>query len=375
MTTYTTQLRYIFIFILLTLALLAAGQDTDRKIEFPDGDDFLTLVCDFHIHTVFSDGSVWPNIRVQEAVRDGLDAIALTEHIEYQPHKDDIPHPDRNRSFEIAKESAKAHDLIVIHGTEITRTMPPGHANALFVTDVNQIIAEDPWDAYVKAREQGAFIFWNHPNWMNQQSDAIPVVSDFHKKLIEADLLHGIEVVNDLTFSEEALHIAVEHNLTVVGTSDIHGLVDYQFEIAKGGHRPVMLVLAQERSEEAIKKALFEGRTVAWFENVLSGKEPHMSRLIDAALTINSRGYIGASDVLQVDIVNASDATLYLKNTSVYDFYTDSDLIHVLPHSTKKLKVLTKKGNVRSIPLTFDILNAVVDDKQYHTISIDMSEF
>ena len=44
-------------------------------IEFPDVPGYLTLKCDLHMHTVFSDGSVWPNIRVQEALRDGLDAI------------------------------------------------------------------------------------------------------------------------------------------------------------------------------------------------------------------------------------------------------------------------------------------------------------
>ncbi|NND33908.1 MAG: PHP domain-containing protein, partial [Saprospiraceae bacterium] len=99
----------------------------------------MTLKCDFHIHTVFSDGSVWPNIRVDEALKDGLDAISLTEHLEYQPHGEDIPHPDRNRSFEIAKEQAKAHDLLVIHGVEITRKLPPGHANAIFITDANAL--------------------------------------------------------------------------------------------------------------------------------------------------------------------------------------------------------------------------------------------
>ena len=49
-------------------------QARDRRIRFPDVPGFLTLKCDLHIHTVFSDGAVWPDIRVQEAVRDGLDA-------------------------------------------------------------------------------------------------------------------------------------------------------------------------------------------------------------------------------------------------------------------------------------------------------------
>ncbi|HET9747611.1 MAG TPA: hypothetical protein VFP97_17965, partial [Chitinophagaceae bacterium] len=60
-----------------------------RKLKFPDIAGYKTLKCDLHQHTVFSDGSVWPDIRVQEALMDGLDAISLTEHLEYQPHKDD----------------------------------------------------------------------------------------------------------------------------------------------------------------------------------------------------------------------------------------------------------------------------------------------
>ena len=53
-----------------------------NEISIPGIDGYQTLKCDFHIHTVFSDGSVWPNIRVEEAWREGLDAIAMTDHIE-----------------------------------------------------------------------------------------------------------------------------------------------------------------------------------------------------------------------------------------------------------------------------------------------------
>ena len=37
------------------------------EISIPGFDGYQTLKCDFHIHTVFSDGLVWPSIRVQEA--------------------------------------------------------------------------------------------------------------------------------------------------------------------------------------------------------------------------------------------------------------------------------------------------------------------
>lgn len=358
----------------VTCSTLLLCQDLDRKIVFPDVDGYLSLKCDFHIHTVFSDGAVWPNIRIEEALRDGLDAISLTEHIEYQPHKDDIPHPDRNRSYIIAKEEAKAHDLLVIHGTEITRDMPPGHANALFISDVNKIIDEDAMTSYRKARAQGAFIFWNHPNWINQQKDGIPALSDFHRQLIEEDLLHGIEVVNDITYSEDALRLAHSADLTVMGTSDIHGLVDYQFEIAKGGHRPICIVLAKEKTEASIKEALFAGRTIAWYENILVGKEANVRLLTDASLHFKSKGYIGDSDVLQVEITNTSDATFYLQNTSVYTFYANGDLLEIKPQSTDEIQLLIKRGNVKSVPLTFNVVNAVIDLKKQLELSIDLSK-
>ena len=41
--------------------------------------------ADLHTHTVYSDGRVTPSHRVQEAWLDGIDIIALTDHIEYRP--------------------------------------------------------------------------------------------------------------------------------------------------------------------------------------------------------------------------------------------------------------------------------------------------
>ena len=84
-----------------------------RAIEFPDTADYQTLTVDLHTHSVFSDGHVWPKIRVEEALRDQLDALAITEHLEYQPHRADILHPDRNRAYDIAADAAKNSDLIV----------------------------------------------------------------------------------------------------------------------------------------------------------------------------------------------------------------------------------------------------------------------
>ena len=118
------------------LLLHAAGEAHDvrvrRPLRLPDVPGFLTLQCDFHTHTVFSDGKVWPDIRAEEAWREGLDAIAITDHLEYLPHRKDLP-PNHERSFEIAAPHGEKLGLIVIRGSEITRKMPPGHLNAIFL--------------------------------------------------------------------------------------------------------------------------------------------------------------------------------------------------------------------------------------------------
>src|SRR5687767_1637405 len=89
-------------------------------VNLPDVPGYMTLKCDFHIHTVFSDGYVWPTVRAEEAWREGLDAIAITDHIEYQPHKADV-HTNHNRSYQIARKTGDDLDVVVIKGSEITQ--------------------------------------------------------------------------------------------------------------------------------------------------------------------------------------------------------------------------------------------------------------
>ncbi|PPK84684.1 hypothetical protein CLV84_3846 [Neolewinella xylanilytica] len=353
---------------------LAHSHTYTRVIDFPDTEEYLTLACDFHIHTVFSDGSVWPDIRIQEALRDSVDVVAMTEHLEYQPHADDIPHPDRNRSHHIATESAANTDMLVIQGAEITRSMPPGHSNAIFIEDANALLIEDSLAVFEEANRQGAFTFWNHPNWTAQRPDGVATLTPFHEYLIANDLLHGIEVVNDLTISEEALQIALDNDLTIMGTSDIHGLVDYQYGIAEGGHRPVTLVMAAARTPEAIKEALVAGRTVAWFENTLVGRAEHLGPIVRASLDIIDASYGDDTAVAEISITNASNAEYLLENIGAYSFQSDLGLVRVPPHGRTTISVMT--GEVLdSFELRFRVLNAVTAPKERleigHTVTVD----
>ena len=361
----------------LVVTLPAAAQHTHshshgRLMVFPDIPGYQTLKCDFHIHTVFSDGSVWPNIRVQEALKDGLDAIALTEHLEYQPHQDDIPHPDRNRSYQIALEEAEEHDLLIVHGSEITRSMPPGHSNAIFIQDANRLLQEDALAVFREAKNQGAFIFWNHPNWTAHYKDGIAKLTDLHLQLIEEGLLDGIEVANETTYSDEALQIALDHNLTIMGTSDIHGLVDWQFEVPEGGHRPITLVFAEEKSEQGIKEGLEARRTVAWYNNSLIGNPDVLYPLLEASIQVTSAAYQDDTQVLEVELTNASSATLVLRNQGAYTFHNNAGL--VVLEGEHSQTVLIKSGTrMDSLDLEFEVVNALTAPDESPLITINIS--
>lgn len=374
------------------------GQKTEkytRKIFFPDIDGYKTLLTDFHQHTVFSDGSVWPTIRVEEAIKDGLDAISLTEHLEYQPYSKDIPNPDRNRAYNIAKSFAKNKNksldrkLIVINGQEITRSMPPGHINAIFLNDANKLLhPKDSIKGILAANKQDAFVFWNHPAWPAQRSDGIAKLDEFHKYLIEKKLLHGIEVVNELYYSEEALRLALENDLTIMGTSDIHGLIDWLFKVPDDnessngtlpGHRPVTIIFSKDKSEDGIKDALFAGRTAVFYNELLIGKEENLKPLVEKCLFINNindleLGYSedGKSTIKKVEIKNISDAPFILKNLNSFTFETNSDIINIMPNSIHSISVKTKGETLNE--LKFEVLNGIIAPKKYLNISLQIAK-
>lgn len=368
------ETRLILLLFVLIVPLESRAQPdprVTRKVEFPNVPGYQTVKADLHIHTVFSDGSVWPDIRVQEAVRDGLDAIAMTDHLEFQPHSEDIPHPDRNRSYEVATESAENHDLIIINGSEITRDMPPGHSNAIFLKDANPLLQEDPMAVFQEAERQGAFTFWNHPMWIEQKKSGIASLTEMHRQLIREGLLDGIEVVNHQTYSAEALQIALDHDLTILGTSDIHGLIDWDYDVPRGGHRPITLVFVTERSKQGIREALLDGRTAVWFNNMMVGREEYVVPLIEASLTIKRATYESDSSVLNVLIENASDAEYILDSRSDYTFHTRSDVATIEPHGTTRLRV--KPGErVQSLKLSFNVMNAVIAPEEHPVITLSV---
>lgn len=369
------KISFCFLLLLLisgvSFAQVPHSHGYDRTITFPDIPGYNTLVTDLHIHTVFSDGKVWPEIRVLEAEKDGVHAIAMTEHLEYQPHKKDIPHPDRNRSFEVAKSAASAMEMMVISGTEITRGNPAGHSNAIFIEDANKMMMEDVYEVFKEANRQGAFVFWNHPAMINLVSDGMAKLTDLHKRLISEKLLHGIEVVNDLTYSEESLQIALDYNLTIMGTSDIHELIDWRYKVPEGGHRPVTLVFANDKTEQGLEEALRRGRTVAWFNDLLIGKEENVQPLLKACLTVEEAAYLPKSQVARVVIKNNSSSSFTLRSTGNYTYNTQADVFTIQPHASLEMEVKTLEV-LDSFTMEFEVLNAVIAPKKHPVMRLSV---
>lgn len=333
----------IIIFFCLEIAYAATfagnGPNGTHYIVIPDIPGYYTLKCDFHTHTIFSDGLVWPTIRVDEALKCGLDAIAITDHIEHQPYIQDV-NPGHNRSNEIASAYAENKGLVVIPGAEITREMPPGHFNAIFIKDADKLALNDVMDVFREAKAQGAFVFWNHPAWQPQCQNGIAQLSDMHKDLIKKGYIQGIEIVNGVTdnYSDESFHFALKYNLAPMCNSDIHGLGEWEWN--QSGHRPVTLVFAKEKTAESIREALIAGRTTAYYENYIIGKAEFLNALFLSSLNINAYYPIDQA-IATIRIKNNSDVDYLCENKSKYTFQSDPYFFIIPAQSTRTILVKT----------------------------------
>ena len=339
---------------LLLLFALTASHAQRKIINIPDIPGYVTLKCDFHMHTVFSDGNVWPTERIDEALRDGLDAIAITDHIEYTPKKDFIP-VDYNAAWKIGEGYAKERNFILVHGTEITRKMPPGHFNALFITDASLIARDSVLDAIEAAVKQGAFIQWNHPGWRAQQPDGIPRMYDIHKKLIEKGWLHGIEFFNETEYYPSVFTMCKKYNLALMGNSDAHYIISEKYKDPVNINRPMTLVFAKARSHDSLKEAMFARRTMVWFRDILVGREEYAKPFFYNCIIVGKPYYSDAKNIY-LEITNKSAIPSYLIN-GIKDAPSE---ITLSANSVTRV-ILSKKVTT---PLIYDVRNVFTGENE-----------
>ena len=362
--------------VVLALAGMAWSETRTRvTVNIPDVLGYRTLKCDFHIHTVFSDGLVWPNVRSEEAWREGLDAIAITDHIEYQPHKEDV-RTAHNRSYEIAEPMGAALGVTVIRGSEITRRMPPGHLNAVLLDDADTLDTESWRDAVRAAHEQGAFIFWNHPGWEGQQPDAVAKWYPEHTELVELGMLHGIEVVNSREYYPEAHRWCIEKNLTMLSNSDIHNPLNLNYHVHSGDHRPLTLVFATENSITAIREALFARRTAVYSGNMLIGEERFLRAIFEKSVRLkNTSISIKGDEEAYLQVSNQSDIDFKLiRRREVEEISVPQNLV-LEAHRTVLLKVSGNskdRSESKRITISYTVENLKIGAEEGLPIELDL---
>lgn len=267
-----------------------------KEIILPQVNGYNVYKADLHTHTIHSDADVSPSFRVYEAWYDGLDIIALTDHIEYRSFEekmvkylekyvsdeytgavnhriDDRPKKsgkimvDLNYPCKEAAKYAERCGLLFIKGAEITRPGKTiGHFNALFTKDNNLIYDPDPVQAVRNAKAQGALIMHNHPGWKRTDIDFTPVETVLYNE----GLIDGIEVINTDDFYPGIIDRALDKKLFMSANTDIHQTTNLEHY---GFDRPMTLILAKERTLEAVREALESCRTIAYGYNTLCGEE------------------------------------------------------------------------------------------------------
>ena len=323
-----------------------------KEIILPEVNGYNVYKADLHTHTVFSDGHVLPKFRMNEAWQDGLDVVAVTEHIEYRPHeatfydylkgytdKEHMPGVkglekgkqlvDLNYSVNETLKEAKKYGITIIPGSEITRNgTTVGHFNALFTTDNNTIYDEDPVQAVRNAKAQGALVMHNHPGWRRENLD----YTETEKKVYDEGLVDGVEVMNGAEFYPIIVDRVRERGLFIAANSDIHSSTAQDYRLT-GNLRPMTLVLAKDKSLKSLREALEAKRTIALGYNTLCGEEKLLQDFFVASVKVTEVD----GDESAWMLTNMTSVPYILKRGNSNNFRLD-------PFSTVKVSA-PKKGN------------------------------
>jgi histidinol phosphatase-like PHP family hydrolase len=358
-------MKKLFSLLLLSVLVLSSAE-AQKKIPFvhstkkgavssrttiilPEVKGYNCYKADFHVHTTYSDGSVNPAGRVAEAWYDGLDIVAITDHLEshsgvrrffkvtapynknkkptrYQaPGSTAMPKngidPGLKIDFNaIHKEAesanrSKGYGLLLVKGCEMARNKEKlGHYNALFVEDLNTIYNFDIKESFKNVKQQGGLIVHNHPGNVERYE------TEWHTNTRKEGLIHGVEVANGLRYYPQMVNRCVNEKLFMLGNTDAHALTNHSYG-TMGYFRTMTFVLAKELTTEAVKDALLKRRTIAYSGGDLIGEEKWLVEFLNAAidcrLTSTESGKKGKSHTYT--LTNNSSITFYMRRGgSVY---------------------------------------------------------
>ena len=350
----------------------------------PQVDGLNCYTADLHAHTIYSDGELSPEERVKEAWCDGLDILAITDHIEtrrqernmlkflkgYSPEKKGFEpintrvsrgkHADErgivsdlNFSTELARQTAKSYpELTIIKGAEISREpVHIGHYCALFTTDNNAIYSRDDAEAIRNARAQGAIITHNHPGWERTSCD----MTEFHKKVYGEGLIDGVEITNGTSFYPEIVGRCIDKKLYMVSATDIHATTNYYNK--QNFYRNMTLIFAKDKSEKSLKKAFLSQKTLGYSGGYIIGEKSLLAKFFQASVKAH---YVGAAK---------KGIKVSLTNQTSFDYLLKYDGIEIPVPAFQTIFVTLKDEKA-----LFEVKNMIHTDYQHPTIELKLNK-
>ncbi len=266
------------------LLVCAGGAQAAERFDFPDVGPYQVLRCDFHMHTIISDGRLTGRERVEEAKKLGYDVIAITDH-------------GQLLAYRSAKYVGDQIGVLVIRGLE-SGVRSKEHYVVLGIDSAYKPRDSHRWaeskgeetvfyqEQMAEVARRGGLIIWAHPHVGFRE----PSLWGMKQGIIQ-----GIELKNDVVgegwntkkshgsnWYPDAFGWAMEHNLAMLACTDAHG--------SRSDQPAVSLVLAQERSEKGVMDAIRARRTAAWFDGMLWGRKELLGQLVGAMVRGEAAG-------------------------------------------------------------------------------------
>lgn len=365
--------RFFIITTFFFLCFLELQAQYRKEIDIPDIPGYLTLKCDFHMRTVFSEGEVWPTDRVSEAWEQGLDALAITDKVEFRTRNAET-RPDHNQSYEIARPLAEQRGIILIRGAELSFRNLPGHFDAIFVKNANLLERENWKDAFQEAKDQGAFVFWDHPETESSQPEE-PQRWTWENLLLQSGVIGGVEVFSGHDFYPEVLNWARKKELTILATSDMADKIDHTSG-PDSVSRPVTLVFATERKVESIRYALQNNRTAIYFEGKLLGDAKFLSPIFQGSIkVVNQFLNLKNHESKFLRIHNNSDIDFSLSRRKTAVGYSYQREVVLKAHRTTLIEVIGTSDEIKDqaiLKLEYDVKNLMTAPGEKLQVAIEV---
>lgn len=267
-------------------------------------DDMLRLhplVGDFHVHTLFSDGSEGPAFVAAKYREAGFDFVAITDHRRYEPSLRAIAaYSDLDLPFHIYPgeevHAPGTYIHIVNFGSDHSvsaisladKTLGGWRdksGDPTWLAEVEKLAAQltelpDGVPAHTVAsamlvsrevRRGGGLCIFAHPHWRQKVHNVPDVVSEY---LLRSGVFDAFELIGGQSWQENQSQLMMfEHmsrngvDIPIVGNSDSHGTLEKRVGGANWPYRMFTeertVVLAEENSRDAIVSAVRAGRTTA----------------------------------------------------------------------------------------------------------------